>query len=54
MEPLWVLYSSGSTGKPKAIVHSVGGMVLSQWMSGSLHNNYKPGDSLMQVRAELG
>lgn len=32
MAPLWVLFSSGTTGKPKCIVHSVGGMVLSQKM----------------------
>lgn len=33
MAPLWILFSSGTTGKPKCIVHSAGGMVLSQKMT---------------------
>lgn len=45
MTPVWILYSSGTTGKPKAIVHSVGGMVLSQKTVQMMHNNTRPDDT---------
>jgi acetoacetyl-CoA synthetase len=47
-EPLMVCYSSGTTGMPKAIVHSVGGAMISYFKEGVLHESLGPEDVILQ------
>lgn len=47
-EPFLVCYSSGTTGAPKAIVHTVGGLMLSLYKEGALHEGLGPDSVTLQ------
>lgn len=47
-EPLLICHSSGTTGIPKAIVHSVGGICISIFKEGGLHEDLKSDSVTLQ------
>lgn len=47
-EPSLICFSSGTTGMPKAITHSVGGLMVSYFKEGRLHEDLGPDDVGMQ------
>ncbi|PSR74084.1 acetoacetate-CoA ligase, partial [Coniella lustricola] len=47
-EPALICFSSGTTGMPKAITHSVGGLMLSYFKEGRLHEDLGPHSVGMQ------
>lgn len=47
-EPYLICYSSGTTGMPKAIVHSVGGVLVSYYKEGRLHEGLGPDSVTLQ------
>lgn len=47
-EPSLICFSSGTTGMPKAITHSVGGLMISYFKEGRVHEDLGPTDVGMQ------
>lgn len=47
-EPSLICFSSGTTGMPKAITHSVGGLMISYFKEGRIHEDLGPNDVGMQ------
>lgn len=47
-EPSLICFSSGTTGMPKAITHSVGGLMISYFKEGRVHEDLGPNDVGMQ------
>lgn len=47
-DPSLICFSSGTTGMPKAITHSVGGLMISYFKEGRIHEDLGPGSVGMQ------
>lgn len=52
-EPSLICFSSGTTGMPKAITHSVGGLMVSYFKEGRLHEDLGPESVGMQYTSKF-